>query len=132
LPISSKRERISQRLQAFLQERTKFTRPPDPVGQRNGQGPDYHYHARDQEDDENNRCERTRQAPSLEAVDHRQQHHGDHHASTTPTTTLAILTAMTARATTNSPTTEIRTAQFQRSTESSIGVLGSGFPIRRT
>jgi hypothetical protein len=54
------------------------------------------------------------------------------HASTTGTTTLAIMKAMTARATTNSPTTEIRTAQFQRSTESSIGVPSSGFPIRRT
>ena len=54
------------------------------------------------------------------------------HASTTGTTTLAILKAMTARATTNSPTTEIRTAQFQLSTESNIGVRGSGVPVRRT
>src|SRR6516162_8399363 len=52
--------------------------PPEPVGQRNGHDPDYHHYARDQEDDQNNRCERTRQAPSLEAVDYRQQHHGDH------------------------------------------------------
>ena len=47
------------------------------------------------------------------------------HASTTGTTTLAILKAMTTRAMTNSPTTEIRTDQFQRSTEASAGV-----PIR--
>ena len=39
------------------------------------------------------------------------------HAKTTGTTTLAILKAMATRATTNSPTTEIRTAQFQLSTE---------------
>src|SRR6516225_5789807 len=51
------------------------------------------------------------------------------HASTTGTTTLAILKTMTTRARTNSPTTEIRTAQFQRSTVSSIGVLGSIAPL---
>src|SRR3974390_2848097 len=51
------------------------------------------------------------------------------HASTTGTTTLAILKTMTIRARTNSPTTEIRTAQFQRSTESTIGILGSITPL---
>ena len=30
--LVKERERISQRVQAFLEERTKFTRPPDPVG----------------------------------------------------------------------------------------------------
>src|SRR5262249_38359629 len=45
--LVEERERISQRLQAFLEERTKLTRPPDPVGQRNGQDPDYHHYASD-------------------------------------------------------------------------------------
>src|SRR6516225_4396642 len=34
--LVEERERISHRLQAFLEERTKFTPPSDPVGQRNG------------------------------------------------------------------------------------------------